>query len=130
MAARAANLMFQYAFEGSLSMYDMDIERRPYHRNCTCALHKQKAACSNAVSRRRNVSFPKKELWNKCSLISVSASTISSHSSYFGDSSVRSNEHSNEDSAGMMNISMLALPRDFPSYLRPHHPPPPPLPSS
>ncbi|CAI9783093.1 unnamed protein product [Fraxinus pennsylvanica] len=98
MTTSAANLMFQYALEGSLSMCDMDIERRPYHRNCTCALHKQKATCSNAVSHRRNISFPKKELWNKCSLISVSASTISSRSSYFGDTTLRSSEHSNEDS--------------------------------
>ncbi|KAL2481210.1 hypothetical protein Adt_34176 [Abeliophyllum distichum] len=98
MATGAADLMFRHVFEGSLSMCDIDIERRPYHRNCTCALHKQKGTCSKAVSHSRNISFPKKELWNKCSLISVSASTVSSTSSYVGDSSVRSREYINEGS--------------------------------
>ncbi|PQP97438.1 hypothetical protein Pyn_10107 [Prunus yedoensis var. nudiflora] len=40
--AGVAGMMFQCAFEGSLSMQDTEIERRPYHKNCTCALHKFK----------------------------------------------------------------------------------------
>ncbi|CAA3016317.1 Hypothetical predicted protein [Olea europaea subsp. europaea] len=51
VATGAADMMFRCVFEGSLSMCDMDIERRPYHRNCTCALHKQKSSCSNALPR-------------------------------------------------------------------------------
>ncbi|KAL2481212.1 hypothetical protein Adt_34178 [Abeliophyllum distichum] len=98
MATAATDLMFRCVFEGSLSMCDMDIDRRPYHRNCTCALHKQKGICSNSVSHRSNISFPKKDLWNKCSLISVSASTFSSRSSHDGDSPVRSRECINEGS--------------------------------
>ncbi|CAI9783094.1 unnamed protein product [Fraxinus pennsylvanica] len=96
MATGAAYMMFRCVFEGSLSMCDMDTERRPYHRNCTCALHKQKGTGSNAISHRRTISFQNKELWNKCSLISISASTTSSSSSCDGNPSARSRECSNE----------------------------------
>ncbi|KAI3446810.1 hypothetical protein Pfo_003475 [Paulownia fortunei] len=91
MATGAAEIMFRCVFDGSLSMCDMDIERRPYHRNCKCALHKVKAKCSHTGSKQRNVSFPKREFRNNCSF-SVSASTISSQSSYVHSSSNRSRE--------------------------------------
>ncbi|CAA3005082.1 Hypothetical predicted protein [Olea europaea subsp. europaea] len=115
MATGAAALMFHHVFDGSLSMYDMDIERRPYHRNCTCALHKQKATCSNAVSHGRNISFVKKELWNKYSLISVSASTVSSVSSYVADSSVRSSERVKFIGAGLILFSVFKSSSNIPS---------------
>ncbi|KAB2618842.1 hypothetical protein D8674_014711 [Pyrus ussuriensis x Pyrus communis] len=53
-------MMFQCVFEGSLSMQDTEIERRPYHKNCSCALHSKSGVCSNAC--QRNLSFPKKQL--------------------------------------------------------------------
>ncbi|CAL9028133.1 unnamed protein product [Prunus brigantina] len=57
-------MMFQSVFEGSLSVQDMEVERRPYHKNCTCALHKSKGGvCSNAYPQKRNISFPKKLSW-------------------------------------------------------------------
>ncbi|KAJ0089998.1 hypothetical protein Patl1_14826 [Pistacia atlantica] len=34
--------MLRFATDCSLSLNDVDIERRPYHKNCGCALHKLK----------------------------------------------------------------------------------------
>ncbi|KAK4369869.1 hypothetical protein RND71_009344 [Anisodus tanguticus] len=59
MATGAAAMMLQCVFDGSLSMSDMDIERRPYHKNCSCALHKQKGEQPNTCVHSRNISFPK-----------------------------------------------------------------------
>ncbi|KAG8367528.1 hypothetical protein BUALT_Bualt16G0081200 [Buddleja alternifolia] len=88
MATGAADFIFRCVFDGSLSMSDTNIERRPYHKNCKCALHKVKGKCSHTGSQQRNISFPKKEFRTSCSL-SVSAPIISSQSSYFDTSSFR-----------------------------------------
>ncbi|BFG39493.1 hypothetical protein CerSpe_257670 [Prunus speciosa] len=57
-------------------MQDMEVERRPYHKNCTCALHKSKGGvCSNACPQKRNISFPKKLSWTDGSLCMQAAST-------------------------------------------------------
>ncbi|RXH74318.1 hypothetical protein DVH24_029039 [Malus domestica] len=42
-SAGVAGMMFRCVFEGSLSMQDTEIERRPYHKNCSCALHSKAA---------------------------------------------------------------------------------------
>ncbi|KAG8367527.1 hypothetical protein BUALT_Bualt16G0081100 [Buddleja alternifolia] len=91
MTTGTADFMFRCVFDGSSSMSDRNIERRPYHRNCKCALHKVKGKCSHTGSRQRNIAFPKKELRTNCSL-SVSASIASSQSSYFENSSFRLTE--------------------------------------
>ncbi|OMO52287.1 hypothetical protein CCACVL1_29281 [Corchorus capsularis] len=94
MGSGAAEMMFRCVFEGSIVMQDTLIERRPYHRNCGCALHKLKGACSSTCFGTRNLSFPKKHKWNECSLsVSISASKFSSQSSLpVDDSSVCSQE--------------------------------------
>ncbi|OMO52295.1 hypothetical protein CCACVL1_29278 [Corchorus capsularis] len=96
MATGAAEMIFQGIFEGSIVMQDSLIERRPYHRNCGCALHKLKGDCSSACSRTGNLSFPKKQTWTDCSL-SLSASIFSSQSSLHAADvfSVRSQEDAN-----------------------------------
>ncbi|BFG40217.1 hypothetical protein CerSpe_264910 [Prunus speciosa] len=75
--AGVSGMMFQSVFEGSLSMQDMEVEQRPYHKNCcTCALHKSKGGvCSNACPQKRNISFPKKLSWTDFSLCMQAAST-------------------------------------------------------
>ncbi|KAL7134576.1 hypothetical protein ABFS83_11G036200 [Erythranthe nasuta] len=78
MTSGAADLMFRCVFDGSLSMGDVDIERRPYHRDCKCALHETKGKCSHSNG---NISFPKREFRSKCSL-SLSSSNITSQSCY------------------------------------------------
>ncbi|XLR51589.1 hypothetical protein S83_002261 [Arachis hypogaea] len=64
-------MMFGGVYEGSMSMQDTDVERRPYHKNCGCALHNsnsEKGVCFNACPHQRCISFNKKISWNHCSL--------------------------------------------------------------
>ncbi|KAL7190966.1 hypothetical protein ACSBR2_023105 [Camellia fascicularis] len=96
MATVAAEMMLRCIFDGSLSTHDLEIERRPYHRNYTCAMHKSKGACSTACFEHTSISFPKKELWNECSL-SMSASKFSSQSSFLSDSSFRTSEDTDHE---------------------------------
>ncbi|KAL3744276.1 hypothetical protein ACJRO7_013521 [Eucalyptus globulus] len=91
MATIAAEMMLRYVIDGSLSMNDVEIERRPYHRNCGCALHKLKDDHPTACSHHKNMSFPKRELSGNCSL-SMAASKFSSPSSLLNGSSTSSKE--------------------------------------
>ncbi|KAF2317089.1 hypothetical protein GH714_011688 [Hevea brasiliensis] len=84
MATGAADVTLRRVFDGSISIHDVEIDRRPYHRNCDCALHKFNGVCWNACSRPRNVSFPKKQALAHCSL-SFAASKFSSQSSILSD---------------------------------------------
>ncbi|KAE8678791.1 hypothetical protein F3Y22_tig00111402pilonHSYRG00256 [Hibiscus syriacus] len=90
--AAAVETMLRCVLEGSLSMQEMEVERRPYHRNCSCALHSLKGSvCSSACSRTRSISFTKRRTWNDSSL-TVANSQFSSPSSLIGSSSVRNME--------------------------------------
>ncbi|CAL1414864.1 unnamed protein product [Linum trigynum] len=61
MADSIASMVVQCALQGSLSIHDTVVERRPYHRNCECALHKLKDSKFSGVwCSERNLSFPKK----------------------------------------------------------------------
>ncbi|KAL7190964.1 hypothetical protein ACSBR2_023103 [Camellia fascicularis] len=82
MATGAADMMLWCV---SLSMHDIEIERRPYHRNCSCALHKSKGASSTACFQHRNILFSQKTSWQEYSL-SISTAKFSSQSSFLGDS--------------------------------------------
>ncbi|KAK7840070.1 hypothetical protein CFP56_017170 [Quercus suber] len=67
MAIGAAEMMLQCVFNGSISVHDMEIERRPYHRNCSCALHKLENVCSNDYSQQGKISLPSQSLQKLCS---------------------------------------------------------------
>ncbi|PON67139.1 hypothetical protein PanWU01x14_105360 [Parasponia andersonii] len=62
-------------FDGSMSLHEMD--RRPYHRYCGCALHKLKGDLVSNYScfKERSVSFPVKAKSGSTSL-SISASKV------------------------------------------------------
>ncbi|GAA0162376.1 hypothetical protein Leryth_011023 [Lithospermum erythrorhizon] len=77
MAAGAAELLFQCVFDGSLSIKDANKERRPYHKNCSCALHKRQ---SSVCSTHKMLSLPTKKPCHGLTL-SVSASRLLSSSS-------------------------------------------------
>ncbi|KAI3443963.1 hypothetical protein Pfo_000628 [Paulownia fortunei] len=51
-------------FEGCISGGDMGIQRRPYHKNCKCALHKARGQCAHS-SRYNNVSYPIRRSWSE-----------------------------------------------------------------
>ncbi|PRQ46212.1 hypothetical protein RchiOBHm_Chr2g0086611 [Rosa chinensis] len=83
-----SGMMFHCVFEGSLSMQDTEIERRPYHKNCNCALHRSMGdACSNACPQQRNISFPKKQSWADSFLCIATASKFSSQHSFLANTS-------------------------------------------
>lgn len=82
MATGACQMMFQCVFEGSISLHDMEIERRPYHKNCGCALHNlNDGICSKACPQQRYVSFSKKTSWTDYCM-HTTASKFSSHQSF------------------------------------------------
>ncbi|KAK3210697.1 hypothetical protein Dsin_015403 [Dipteronia sinensis] len=65
MASGAVEMVLGCVFNGSLSLHELTIERRPYHKNCSCALHDLKGVCSslsNTCSKKNNLSFPKKQM--------------------------------------------------------------------
>nr|GMD81503.1 hypothetical protein EUGRSUZ_C00432 [Ipomoea batatas] len=62
MASEAAKLMLHCVFAASIPLSDTEIERRPYHRNCGCALHALKSSRADICSHRRTISFPKKQI--------------------------------------------------------------------
>lgn len=78
MATIAAEMMFRCFNDCSLSLDDFDIERRPYHKNCGCALHKLQGVCYCASN--NSISFSKKKSWPDFSL-SLSSTTVASSSS-------------------------------------------------
>lgn len=63
-------------FEGCISGGDMGIQRRPYHKNCGCALHKSRGHCSHQ-SRYNNVSYPIRRSWSEGSLVLIGQSSPS-----------------------------------------------------
>ncbi|CAK7338517.1 unnamed protein product [Dovyalis caffra] len=82
MATGSADGFFRYVYDGCLSGGDLGIDRRPYHRNCRCALHKSKENCPHAMPRCKNVSYPIKRSWSEGSLaLMVANSSSSCHSS-------------------------------------------------
>ncbi|WMV36550.1 hypothetical protein MTR67_029935 [Solanum verrucosum] len=92
MATVAAAMMLQCVFDGSLSMSDMNIERRPYHKNCSCALHKQKGDNPTTCVHSRYISFPKRRN-QKDMTLSKAASQFSSPSSSCNNSFIASVQH-------------------------------------
>ncbi|MED6121920.1 hypothetical protein PIB30_034779 [Stylosanthes scabra] len=87
MASGAADGLFRPIFEGSISGFDHCVERRPYHRNCSCELHNKSrnggggGTCTHKLGRGNNVSYPMRRAWSEGSLIMVASSAHSSPSS-------------------------------------------------
>nr|XP_027065419.1 uncharacterized protein LOC113691474 [Coffea arabica] len=67
-------------FDGCISGSDLGIQRRPYHRNCSCALHKSRGHCSHA-SKYNNVSYPIRRSWSEGCLALMGAASNHSNSS-------------------------------------------------
>ncbi|GFQ01484.1 hypothetical protein PHJA_002292300 [Phtheirospermum japonicum] len=51
-------------FEGCISGGDMGVQRRPYHKNCGCALHASRGNCPHPP-RYKNVSYPIRRSWSE-----------------------------------------------------------------
>ncbi|KAE8657923.1 hypothetical protein F3Y22_tig00116976pilonHSYRG00119 [Hibiscus syriacus] len=91
--ATAGMMMLRCVLEGSLVMHETEVERRPYHRNCSCALHNLKGVvCSSGCSHARNVAFSKKKTRRNDCLLSMANSQFSTLSSLVVGRSVKSME--------------------------------------
>ncbi|CAM8942591.1 unnamed protein product [Rhodiola kirilowii] len=90
-AAAAAGNGMQFVFDSCLSGCDCEIDRRPYHRNCGCALHKSKSrGClrkAESSSGRNKVAFPIRRSWSEgCLALACAASTSANSSPTSGSS--------------------------------------------
>ncbi|KAI3513845.1 hypothetical protein L1887_12045 [Cichorium endivia] len=69
----AGDGIFGNVFGGCISSDDIGIERRPYHRNCSCALHRSgDNHCPNAPHTK--VSYPIRRSWSEGSLVAMMSS--------------------------------------------------------
>ncbi|KAK4746555.1 hypothetical protein SAY87_025592 [Trapa incisa] len=60
---------------GCMSSFDCVIERRPYHKNCGCALHEKKNDAGSGKSRA--VSYPIRRTWSEGSLALMAGAQMS-----------------------------------------------------
>ncbi|XP_020209067.1 uncharacterized protein LOC109794003 [Cajanus cajan] len=75
----SADGLFRPIYEGCISAFDSDVERRPYHRNCGCALHsKSTRACTHKSPRGNTVSYPIRRAWSEGTLATAAHSSPSS----------------------------------------------------
>ncbi|CAI9097468.1 OLC1v1033901C1 [Oldenlandia corymbosa var. corymbosa] len=74
--AAAGDGIFRGVFDGCISGQDLGIQRRPYHKNCSCALHKSKGHCSHS-SKYNNVSYPIRRSWSESCLSLMAAANSS-----------------------------------------------------
>lgn len=82
-AGAVAEGWLRCVYEGCIAGGDTGIERRPYHRNCGCALH-DKSRKGSAISKccKKKVSYPIRRSWSEGSLLlHAAASNSSNHSS-------------------------------------------------
>ncbi|KAL9223932.1 hypothetical protein vseg_000016 [Gypsophila vaccaria] len=76
----AEGMMYKCLFDGSISGHLCEIDRRPYHRNCGCALHQAAPGCPHR--RCENVSYPITRSWSEGTLgLAMSAANTLSPSS-------------------------------------------------
>ncbi|KAL8492946.1 hypothetical protein ACS0TY_024232 [Phlomoides rotata] len=75
----AGDGLLRGVFESCISGKDLGIKRRPYHKNCKCALHKARGHCTH-TSRSNNVSYPIRRSWSEgcLALMNNSSSTATS----------------------------------------------------
>ncbi|CAL1358925.1 unnamed protein product [Linum trigynum] len=95
-SAAADGFFRNWVFEGSLSGADYGIERRPYHRNCKCALHEKSrdggggGSCGNC---KNTVSYKIRRSWSEGSLALASAATSGAGSGSSPSCSSNSSPH-------------------------------------
>lgn len=109
----AADGIFRCIFEGCISGLDSAIERRPYHKNCGCALHDGSRGASKNQNQRRtscrrhgsseSISFPIRRSWSEGNIMAMN----------FSSSSSSSNLQSLSSSSSLTNLAS-PLPSDLP----------------
>ncbi|KAM7266841.1 hypothetical protein ACFE04_009007 [Oxalis oulophora] len=79
MAGAAYEGFFQCVY--SIAGNDMGIQQRPYHRNCSCALHRSKGHCQHVTAKNINVSYPLRKAWSSEGSLTLTMAANSCHSS-------------------------------------------------
>lgn len=88
----SADGIFRSIFEGCISGLDSAIERRPYHKNCGCALHDKSSGAGKNQNQRRppscrrhgsseSISFPIRRSWSEGNIMAMNLFSSSSSSS-------------------------------------------------
>ncbi|CAA7016852.1 unnamed protein product [Microthlaspi erraticum] len=116
----AADGIFRCIFEGCISGLDSAIERRPYHKNCGCALHDGSRGAGKTKNQRRtscrrhgsseSISFPIRRSWSEGNIMAMNFPSSSSSSNLQSLSS-SSNLQSLSSSSSLTN---LTSPADLP----------------
>ncbi|KMT03605.1 hypothetical protein BVRB_8g192780 [Beta vulgaris subsp. vulgaris] len=102
MGAADQGMFLQYCvFDSSISSNNSDIQRRPYHRNCGCALHHQsRGICANSLHRRSfNVSYPIRRSWSEGTLTLALSSSNTIYNSCYCSSNIGDNYSFSSSSA-------------------------------
>uniref|UniRef100_A0A1S3B9X6 SWIM-type domain-containing protein n=1 Tax=Cucumis melo TaxID=3656 RepID=A0A1S3B9X6_CUCME len=77
-----ADAFLRCVYHGCIAGPDAGIDRRPYHKNCSCALHdRDNRRCSHSLSKHKSVSYPIRRAWSEGCLAMVAASAASGVSS-------------------------------------------------
>ncbi|KAJ4709665.1 Zinc finger, SWIM-type [Melia azedarach] len=107
----AADGLFRCIYEGCISGYDTGIERRPYHRNCGCALHTKSGSGNRhppgLPQCKKNVSYPMRRSYSEGSLVlaSYSSSYSSLYSSPSSSPKIQLGSICNEEDDNNINLS-------------------------
>ncbi|PIA45674.1 hypothetical protein AQUCO_01600123v1 [Aquilegia coerulea] len=80
MASGAAEGLIRCVLDGCLSESGVEIERKPYHRNCSCALHKPKGQCYKVSNGNKKISYPMRRSYSE-SCLALAESNFASPSS-------------------------------------------------
>ncbi|KAK9697935.1 hypothetical protein RND81_08G070900 [Saponaria officinalis] len=76
MAAAGAGDVLKGVYEASISGSQTTVERRPYHKNCSCALHGSRdPKCSH--HKITHISYPIRRSWSEGALALYAASSSS-----------------------------------------------------
>ncbi|KAJ0710229.1 hypothetical protein HanOQP8_Chr09g0309991 [Helianthus annuus] len=68
----AGDGMFQRVYGGCISGDDTCVQKRPYHCNCSCALHNSSSSqCSHVAANK--VSYPIRRSWSADSMLALKA---------------------------------------------------------
>lgn len=78
-SAGDGGLLFRGVFEGSISGNHTEVERRPYHKNCSCALHDGCRKCPHRKASK--VSYPIRRSWSEGSFPLYAAANATASSS-------------------------------------------------
>ncbi|MFS7994006.1 hypothetical protein Hanom_Chr12g01100791 [Helianthus anomalus] len=70
--------VFGNVFEGSISNDDIGIQRRPYHRSCSSALHKSDEHHGSHASSLHKVSHLIRRSWNEGFLVAMTSAAAGS----------------------------------------------------